>query len=911
MPINNTHKQNLRNTVATKLTLGITIAILIVCFFVFDYVRKDICNKELSEIQELAKLMAIKNRDEIKANLKEATETVNLFKKIVLDANKNTDTADSTLNAIAFSILQKNSKGNLLYINNLEIEGEIKKNNSILLRNAQKIREEYLEQTNDTQEIILEPYFSEKEGNKIWTFSISNIILRNKETIDIVTYEPNLTTYNVNIDTTILTCETQYSLITDKNTILLHTNTELQGKKNDEIISTQEYLSGLKEAFTSDSLIEIEYYSHELQKKIYTVFVPLKIWQGQSNWTFALSVPISDLLNVHSSFKHHYSWLIFIVVSFVLLASTFYAKNLIKPLKKVAKTLSLLVNNNIFEIKTIKPSADKENNRLIEAANTLTEDIKQIVIYLGDKTNTTKNNEYKKDSIKYIITSHITKIKDILFQYEKSEQTEIKANKNQQQWHIDGVNMFSLLFQNYSNIKMLTQSVITAMLEYIEVQSGAIYLLEEINGEEVLNLCASCGLPLARLENKIISKNQGIIWTCMLEKETIYVDEVQSGFTSIGSGLGKAKPSSILVVPLISNNNLAGILELESLGTIEKYKITFVEAVCTAIASTILNLQVTEKTETLLLEAKYQAEELSIQEEELRKNIIDMGVTQELASQNEIKQQKIIDAVTDTCLYAEYDIYGTFIKVNELFLQFHNLTTEQIIGKKAWSIEIKEIEKKDSIAEIWDDMLDGNTIERTLYLPFKKGDYWLKETYMPILDQYENPIKIINISVDVTEEKRKEQKIAELQEKLQNIKTLKLGQGKDKNEACLIPIETILSNQDFKFKNINLKQLKKVYKNDATQIKEVLRAYKETITKQIKQIKQLIEDAKLDALTSRIIGLRTKATYLGLNNMLENLKQLEFAAVEGDPANRAIEIIDEISERWVEAMKEINSIDLT
>lgn len=267
MPINNTHKQNLRNTVATKLTLGITIAILIVCFFVFDYVRKDICNKELSEIQELAKLMAIKNRDEIKANLKEATETVNLFKKIVLDANKNTDTADSTLNAIAFSILQKNSKGNLLYINNLEIEGEIKKNNSILLRNAQKIREEYLEQTNDTQEIILEPYFSEKEGNKIWTFSISNIILRNKETIDIVTYEPNLTTYNVNIDTTILTCETQYSLITDKNTILLHTNTELQGKKNDEIISTQEYLSGLKEAFTSDSLIEIEYYSHELQKK--------------------------------------------------------------------------------------------------------------------------------------------------------------------------------------------------------------------------------------------------------------------------------------------------------------------------------------------------------------------------------------------------------------------------------------------------------------------------------------------------------------------------------------------------------------------------------------------------------------------------------------------------------------------
>ena len=83
-----------------------------------------------------------------------------------------------------------------------------------------------------------------------------------------------------------------------------------------------------------------------------------------------------------------------------------------------------------------------------------------------------------------------------------------------------------------------------------------------------------------KFTDKRIEWGDGLIGTCAQEKGTIHLTNLPDNYVSITSGLGKATPKSLLIVPLIINEQVHGVIELASFNTFEKFEVDFVEKSC-------------------------------------------------------------------------------------------------------------------------------------------------------------------------------------------------------------------------------------------------------------------------------------------------------------------------------------------
>ena len=92
--------------------------------------------------------------------------------------------------------------------------------------------------------------------------------------------------------------------------------------------------------------------------------------------------------------------------------------------------------------------------------------------------------------------------------------------------------------------------------------------------------------------------------------------------------MGGANPSSLLVIPLRTNEKIEGVLELASLKHFKPHEIEFLEKLGELLASSIITVRTGEKTNVLQV-SQEQAEEMRAQEEEMRQNMEELEATQE------------------------------------------------------------------------------------------------------------------------------------------------------------------------------------------------------------------------------------------------------------------------------------------
>src|SRR5690554_3313009 len=104
-------------------------------------------------------------------------------------------------------------------------------------------------------------------------------------------------------------------------------------------------------------------------------------------------------------------------------------------------------------------------------------------------------------------------------------------------------------------------------------------------------MTASVAFDRRKFADKTINWGEGLVGRCGLEKETILITDVPNDYIHITSGLGGANPGTILLVPLKSNDELYGVIELASFQILQTYEIELVEKSAESIASTIAMLK--------------------------------------------------------------------------------------------------------------------------------------------------------------------------------------------------------------------------------------------------------------------------------------------------------------------------------
>jgi PAS domain S-box-containing protein len=192
-------------------------------------------------------------------------------------------------------------------------------------------------------------------------------------------------------------------------------------------------------------------------------------------------------------------------------------------------------------------------------------------------------------------------------------------------WASEGLALFGeILKNNYNNLERQSYEIISTLVTYTNSNQGGIFIVnDEENAEQnpFLELKAAYAYERQRFLKKTVQYGEGLIGTAWREQDTRIITDIPADYVHITSGLGKATPTCLLIVPIKNDNTIEGVIELVSFKQYEDYEIDFIERLSRRIATTIAAVKANEKNAKLLAASREMAEKLQLKEAELKRKI--------------------------------------------------------------------------------------------------------------------------------------------------------------------------------------------------------------------------------------------------------------------------------------------------
>jgi len=342
-------------------------------------------------------------------------------------------------------------------------------------------------------------------------------------------------------------------------------------------------------------------------------------------------------------------------------------------------------------------------------------------------------------------------LQKIAFERSKQESEDKKRN-----WITQGIAFFNdILRQNSNNIEELAYKVIKSLVDHLDAAQAALYVINDNNKKDLfIELKAAFAFDRRKYITKRIEMGEGLAGRCVLERETIYLEEIPKDYFEISSGLGKAKPTALLLAPLKINDEIYGAIEIASMHKFEDHHKEFAIKVSEAVASAISSVKISLQTANLLRETKIQAEELAAKEEEMRQNMEELQSTQEEAARKEAEASGFVNSVNHSIIRADFTTAGRLEYANTKFLDLMGYTSKEIKGAHVSTFVVESDWAE--FEEEWKRIVAGGRhIEREMRYRTKTGHRWFLATYTPIRNIEGGVQRILYLAIDIEEQKSK------------------------------------------------------------------------------------------------------------------------------------------------------------
>lgn len=116
-----------------------------------------------------------------------------------------------------------------------------------------------------------------------------------------------------------------------------------------------------------------------------------------------------------------------------------------------------------------------------------------------------------------------------------------------------------------------------SVCKQINAGQGALYATRENNGKRIVELHAGYALSMGESTVIQFEFGEGIVGQVAATGNTIFIDDVPEGYITVLSGLGKASPRFLMVVPVKDKDHVAGVLEIASFSRATEDERKFVE----------------------------------------------------------------------------------------------------------------------------------------------------------------------------------------------------------------------------------------------------------------------------------------------------------------------------------------------
>jgi len=199
--------------------------------------------------------------------------------------------------------------------------------------------------------------------------------------------------------------------------------------------------------------------------------------------------------------------------------------------------------------------------------------------------------------------------------------------ESQRTWASQGMAELSELLRRQQDSSSVYDSILSFIVKYLSANQGVLYISDE--QKDSLDLVAAYAYGRKKHMKSSVKAGDGLVGQAFLEKNLVLMKEIPNDYIKITSGLGEALPRVLVISPLVTNDEVYGILEIASFKDFDPHVLEFIKKISEELAVIVKTTRANVRTQELLRESQQQAEEMKAQEEEMRQNMEELQATQE------------------------------------------------------------------------------------------------------------------------------------------------------------------------------------------------------------------------------------------------------------------------------------------
>jgi HAMP domain-containing protein/CheY-like chemotaxis protein/signal transduction histidine kinase len=215
----------------------------------------------------------------------------------------------------------------------------------------------------------------------------------------------------------------------------------------------------------------------------------------------------------------------------------------------------------------------------------------------------------------------------------------------EQDWLKTNLARFTNMLQGRRELATVARMLLSELAPLVNSQNGVIYLVEPDASLRLLSAFADedrLGHP------ERLQAGHGLIGQCAADARRMLITEIPADAVPVSSGLFRARPCNIIILPVLFEGQVKAVIELASISNFTGLQISFLEQLTASIGIVLNSIEATMQTEGLLKQSQQLASELQSQQTELQQTNEQLEQkAQQLAERNvevERKNQEIEQA---------------------------------------------------------------------------------------------------------------------------------------------------------------------------------------------------------------------------------------------------------------------------
>lgn len=449
------------------------------------------------------------------------------------------------------------------------------------------------------------------------------------------------------------------------------------------------------------------------------------------------------------------------VILIGLLVSIVFSRFLISPLLSLKNALQQMSRGVLPE--KIEKDSDDEIGKMAEITDQLAFSLKRTAKFAHAIGEGAFDTEFEPLSGDDMLGTALINMRDSI---QESERRDRDRN-----WIVTGVAEIGDILRSHNHLEELGDEVVAYVSKKINAIQGAFYVVnDEDKDNTFIEMKASCAYNKKKHLKAQFKFAEGLVGQSAIEQDTILRTEIPYDYVTVTSGLlGDQRPEALLIVPLITNEQVYGVLEFAGFEKFSARDVKFVEEISLIIARTVFNIKVNEKTRRLLSESQKMSNELQEQQEVLRQNAEEMQATQEELQRTNQQLEEQIDEVERTQkrmasllenaseVITIYEEDGQIRYISPSVQRIFGYSQQEMIGQsdklyiRGEGVEIFE----DLFQRLIENPVESVTVQY-VYQTKYNNEVWVETTGNNLL--HDPAVKgIVLNSRDITERKRAEQ----------------------------------------------------------------------------------------------------------------------------------------------------------